>query len=76
LFGADDELVPLDMVDAFSALLDQHPSLGHESHTFAGRHFFANESRSRRYLPESADAAWAVALQFLATRMASTRQSV
>jgi carboxymethylenebutenolidase len=69
LFGADDELVPIDMVERFSGLLNDHPSFGHESHTFPGRHFFANESRPRRYVPESADAAWSVALEFLATSM-------
>jgi dienelactone hydrolase len=76
LFGADDELVPLDMVDKFSGLLSKHPAPGHEAHVFPGRHFFANESRPRRYLPESADAAWAVAFEFLATRMAPTRDPV
>ena len=69
LFGADDELVPLDMVDRFTGLLNEHPALGHEVHTYPGRHFFANESRPRRYVPESADAAWSVALAFLATAM-------
>jgi dienelactone hydrolase len=73
LFGAEDELIPLDMVDRFSGLLAQEPTSGHETHMFPGRHFFANESRPRRYLPESADAAWSVALEFLATRMARVR---
>jgi acetyl-CoA acetyltransferase len=35
-----------------------------------GRHFFANESRPRRYLPESAEKAWTIALGFLAANMA------
>jgi carboxymethylenebutenolidase len=70
IFGADDELIPLEMVDEFGRLLARHPQLGHETHTLPGRHFFANESRPRRYVPESAEAAWAIALEFLARRMA------
>jgi dienelactone hydrolase len=69
IFGADDELIPLEMVDEFGRLLDRHPLLGHEVHTLPGRHFFANESRPRRYLPESAEAAWAIALEFLARNL-------
>lgn len=76
LFGADDELVPLDMVHRFSGLLREHPSLGHEAHIFRGRHFFANESRPRRYVPESAEAAWAVALDFLAAKLTPLTESI
>jgi carboxymethylenebutenolidase len=70
VFGADDEMIPLDMVERFRGLLDEHPRLGHELHLVPGRHLFANESRPRRYLPSSADAAWSIALRFLAMHVA------
>jgi carboxymethylenebutenolidase len=72
LFGAEDDLVPIAMVDDFRRLLAQHPALGHEVHVVPGRHFFANESRPRRYHAESAEKAWAFALDFLATQMKPT----
>jgi dienelactone hydrolase len=75
IFGADDELIPLEMVDEFGRLLGRHPQRGHELHTLSGRHFFANESRPRRYLPQSAEAAWTIALEFLASRMAQPPSS-
>jgi dienelactone hydrolase len=75
IFGADDELIPLDMVDEFGRLLARYPLRGHEVHTLPGRHFFANESRPRRYLPDSAEAAWAITLRFLASRMAQPPSS-
>ena len=67
LFGAEDDLVPLSMVDDFRRLLAQHPTCGHEVHILPGRHFFANESRPRRYQPESAEKAWDLTLAFLAS---------
>jgi dienelactone hydrolase len=70
LFGAEDDLVPLSMVDDFKRLMALHPALGHEVHILAGRHFFANESRPRRYNSESAEKAWVIALDFLSTQMA------
>jgi dienelactone hydrolase len=69
VFGADDDLVPLSMVDDFRGLLAQHPTLAHEAHVLPGRHFFANESRPRRYNSVSAEKAWDIALDFLATKM-------
>jgi len=77
LFGEDDELVPLEMVGEFRRLLDQHPALGHQVHIVPGGHFFANESRTRRYHAASAEAAWAIALEFLGAQLAhpSTRPS-
>jgi carboxymethylenebutenolidase len=69
LFGADDELVPLDMVEDFRRLFVQHPALGHQLHIVPGGHFFANESRTRRYHPASAEASWTIALDFLAAQL-------
>jgi dienelactone hydrolase len=71
IFGADDELIPQDMVEKFRSLLAQHPSSGHEVHVVPGRHFFANESRPRRYVPESAEHAWSIVDGFLATHVAA-----
>lgn len=68
IFGDDDDLIPLEMVEEFRSLLAQHPSSGHELHIFPGGHFFANESR-RRYVPESAELAWARVLGFLSLHM-------
>jgi carboxymethylenebutenolidase len=69
VFGAEDELIPQEMVEEFGSLLAQHPTSGHELHVVPGRHFFANESRQRRYVPESAESAWAIVLEFLAAHM-------
>ena len=69
VFGAEDELIPPEMVEEFRSLLVRHPSSGHELHVVPGRHFFANESRPRRYVPESAELAWTIVLGFLATHM-------
>jgi carboxymethylenebutenolidase len=69
IFGAEDDLVPPEMVAEFRRLLQQYPTLGHEAHSMPGGHFFANESRTRRYRPESAEAAWTIALEFLAARL-------
>ena len=70
IFGADDEMIPLTMVEEFREELERYPALGHELHVLPGRHFFVNESRPRRYVPESAEKAWGFALEFLATHMA------
>jgi carboxymethylenebutenolidase len=70
VFGAEDDLIPLPMVDEFTEVLAQYPAMGHEVHVLPGRHFFNNESRPRRYNAASAEKAWAIALDFLATRMA------
>ena len=70
VFGADDEMVPATQVEEFSGLLRRHAAVGHEVHVLPGRHLFANESRPRRYLPESAERAWTIALGFLAANMA------
>jgi carboxymethylenebutenolidase len=72
IFGADDDLVPLSMVDDFRRLLAQRPALGHEVHVLPGRHFFVNESRPRRYNSASAEKAWVFALDFLAAHMGPT----
>jgi carboxymethylenebutenolidase len=72
IFGADDDLIPLDMVEQFRTLLDADPASRHQLHIVPGRHFFANESRPRRYVPESAEAAWTIVLDFLAANLAST----
>ena len=69
VFGAEDDLIPVSMVDDFSHLMAQHPTLGHEVHVVPGRHFFNNESRPRRYNAASAEKAWDIALDFLATQM-------
>jgi dienelactone hydrolase len=68
--GAEDEIVPLDMAEEFRALLEKHPARAHEVHIVPGRHFFANESRTRRYVLESAESAWTSVLGFLARHMA------
>ena len=70
VFGAEDEMIPTDQVDELSRLFRVHAAVGHEAHVVPGRHFFANESRPRRYLPESAEKAWTIALGFLAANMA------
>jgi carboxymethylenebutenolidase len=72
IFGADDDMIPLDMVEQFRTLLEADPASRHQLHIVPGRHFFANESRPRRYVPESAEAAWAMVLDFLAANLAST----
>ncbi|MGA2305109.1 MAG: dienelactone hydrolase family protein [Acidimicrobiales bacterium] len=69
VFGAEDDLIALSMVDDFRRSLAQHPTLAHEVHVVPGRHFFNNESRPRRYNPASAEKAWGIALDFLATQM-------
>ncbi len=69
VFGEEDELVPLEMVARFKGLMDAQIGHGHEAHLVPGRHYFANESRPRRYRPDSADAAWRIVLGFLATQM-------
>ena len=69
VFGADDDLVPIPMVDDFRRLLTQHPTLAHEVHVVPGRHFFNNESRPRRYNSASAEKGWDIALAFLAAQM-------
>jgi carboxymethylenebutenolidase len=69
VFGAEDDLIPVSMVDDFRRLMVQHPTLGHEVHVVPGRHFFNNESRPRRYNAASAEKAWDIALAFLATQM-------
>jgi dienelactone hydrolase len=69
VFGEDDDLIPLSMVDDFRRLLAQYPTRGHEVHVVPGRHFFNNESRPRRYNAASAEKAWGMALEFLATQM-------
>jgi carboxymethylenebutenolidase len=66
VFGADDDMIPLEMVEEFRSLLDADPASRHELHVVPGRHFFANESRPRRYVPESAETAWTTVLDFLA----------
>ena len=69
VFGAEDDLIPLSMVDDFRSLLAQHPTLAHEVHVVPGRHFLNNESRPRRYNSASAEKAGDIALAFLATQM-------
>lgn len=65
IFGAEDELIPPDMVARFEELLSVDPRAGHEVHVVPGRHFFANESRPRRYRAEAAQQAWHHVLGFL-----------
>jgi dienelactone hydrolase len=69
VFGDEDDLIPQPMVDDFTRLLERYDSLGHEVHVVPGRHFFNNESRPRRYNAASAEEAWRIALDFLATQM-------
>jgi carboxymethylenebutenolidase len=69
VFGAEDDLIPVSMVDDFRRLMLQDPTLGHEVHVVPGRHFFNNESRPRRYNAASAEKAWDIALDFLALQM-------
>jgi carboxymethylenebutenolidase len=66
VFGADDDMIPQEMVEEFRSLLDADPASRHQLHIVPGRHFFANESRPRRYVPESAETAWTTVLDFLA----------
>jgi carboxymethylenebutenolidase len=73
VFGADDELIPPEMVETFGGLLLADAAQGHELHVVPGRHFFANVSRPRRYLPESTEAAWAVVLQFLRAHLGTAQ---
>jgi len=65
VFGADDDMIPQEMVEEFRSLLDADLASRHELHIVPGRHFFANESRQRRYVPASAEAAWTIVLEFL-----------
>ena len=69
VFGAEDDLIPVSMVDDFRRLLAQYPTRGHEVHVLPGRHFFNNESRPRRYNAASAEKAWDIALDFLAAQL-------
>jgi carboxymethylenebutenolidase len=75
VFGADDDMIPPEMVETFRGLLLAREAQGHELHVVPGRHFFANVSRPRRYLPESAEAAWAVVLQFLETHLGKAQSA-
>jgi carboxymethylenebutenolidase len=72
VFGADDDMIPLEMVEEFRSLLDADPASRHQLHVVPGRHFFANESRPRRYVPESAEKAWTTVLDFLAGHLEPT----
>jgi carboxymethylenebutenolidase len=69
VFGADDDMIPQQMVEEFRSLLDADAASRHQLHIVPGRHFFANESRPRRYLPESAEAAWTIVLEFLSRHL-------
>jgi carboxymethylenebutenolidase len=71
VFGADDEIIPLEMVERFRGLVLAESGSGHEVHVVPGRHFFANESRPRRYVVESAETAWARVLDFLGRHLSS-----
>jgi carboxymethylenebutenolidase len=72
VFGADDDMIPQEMVEEFRSLLDADPASRHQLHIVPGRHFFANESRPRRYVPESAETAWTVVFDFLARHLEPT----
>jgi carboxymethylenebutenolidase len=72
VFGAEDEMIPLEMVEQFRLLLDADPASRHQLHLVPGRHFFANESRPRRYAPESAELAWATVLAFLGDHLGAS----
>jgi len=61
IYGTEDDFITLEKAQRFGELLE---ASGHEAHYVAGRHFFANEGRPRRYVRASADAAWAVTLAF------------
>jgi carboxymethylenebutenolidase len=64
IFGAEDEGIPLDSVEAFSATLER---LGKDATItiYAGAdHAFANPS-GRNYQPEAAEAAWQETVAFL-----------
>jgi dienelactone hydrolase len=69
VFGADDDLIPPEMVEEFRSLLEADVASRHQLHVVPGRHFFANESRPRRYVPESAEAAWTIVLEFLSRHL-------
>lgn len=68
LFGAEDQGIPLESVEAFSATLD---TLGKDAtivvYPGAG-HAFANPS-GKNYQPEAAEQAWGVTLEFLAENL-------
>jgi dienelactone hydrolase len=72
VFGADNDMIPLEMVEEFRSLLDADPASRHQLHIVPGWHFFANESRPRRYVPESAETAWSLVLDFLARHLEPT----
>ena len=67
IFGDEDDIVPADMVERYRSLLLEHP--GNQVHVVPGSHMFTNPSRRRRYRPESAEQAWALALAFLDERL-------
>ncbi len=69
VFGADDELIPPEMVKRFAGLLTDRPGGGHQVHVVPGRHYFANPCRTRRYDPDSAETAWAGVLAFLRSHL-------
>ncbi len=71
IFGSEDELIPRAMVAEFDRLLAGHPDAGHQVHVVPGRHYFANPSRSRRYLASSEAEAWGYALDFLTHHLGS-----
>jgi|GEM_PF-345188 carboxymethylenebutenolidase len=68
IFGAQDDVVPPEMVDRYRRLLAARS--GHEVHLVDGNHLFMNPSR-RRYVPQSAERAWSYALDFLARHLGS-----
>jgi carboxymethylenebutenolidase len=69
VFGADDDMIPLEMVARFRGLAEEDAAKGHQVHLVPGRHFFANVSRPRRYREDSTEAAWTIVLGFLADRL-------
>jgi carboxymethylenebutenolidase len=71
IYGEDDALVPLANVHRFESLLFARSELAHELHIVPGQHFFANESRLRRYRADSADRAWGLVLSFLDRHLAA-----
>ena len=68
IFGSEDELVPLDMVDRYRRLLEPQPDS--ELHLTEGNHLFMHEDR-RRYRPASAERAWGWTLDFLGRHLAA-----
>jgi carboxymethylenebutenolidase len=70
LFGADDESIPADDVDAIEAAVASAP-VSTEAHVYANAgHAFLNDTRPDRHVPEVADEAWSRTLTWFDEHLA------